>query len=292
MPQTARLLAALRPALLILLTAWTGAAWAGPREQIVWTVRDMPPFNIADGPLKGQGIADRMLDLVRDSMPQYEHINARVNRARANQILSSNALACDPGLLWSRERAELMYFSIPALGLLTNGIMVREPQLVELAPFIQAGEFDLRAFLADGRYTLGTLVERSYGKVIDAELKRANPDRLVVHHGNSASLSLLRMLQHERLTAVLGYWPEARYLAENNGIALEQLRFYSVKGVPTYQLAYITCSKTPQGLQAIQAINQKLRGLREGPIIELYARWLNEPTRAAYLKAAKSFFKQ
>lgn len=292
MPQTARLLAALRQVLLILLAAWAGAARAEPREEIIWTVRDMPPFNIMDGPQKGQGIADRMLELVRDSMPQYQHINARVNRARANQMLNGNALACDPGLLWSKERAEIMYFSIPALGLLTNGIMVREHQLVELAPFIQAGEFDLRAFLADGRYTLGTLVERSYGQVIDAELKRANPDRLMVHHGNSASLSLLRMQQHERLTALLGYWPEARYLAENNGIDLEQLRFYSVKGVPTYQLAYITCSKTPQGLKAITAINQELRGLREGRIVDLYARWLDEPTRVAYLKATKVFFKR
>ncbi|MES2821203.1 MAG: TIGR02285 family protein [Pseudomonadota bacterium] len=292
MPLIARLLAALPQVLLILLAAWSGVTRAEPREQIVWTVRDMPPFNILEGPLKGQGIADRLLELIRGSMPQYEHVNTRVNRARANQMLNGNVLACDPGLLWSKERAQIMHFSIPTMGLMTNGVVIRKQQEAELAAFVQADGFDLQAFIADERYSLGTLVERSYGPVIDAELARAEPDRLLVHHGNNASLSLLRMQQHGRLTAVLGYWPEVRYLADNDGIDLEQLRFYSVKGVPTYQLAYITCSKTPQGLKAIAAINQQLLGLREGQIIDLYARWLDEPTRVAYLEAAKRFFKQ
>jgi uncharacterized protein (TIGR02285 family) len=282
----------LRRLALLALCALAASPAHAEKPRLIWTIRDMPPFNILEGPLKNQGIADRMLALLMADLPQYEHVLSVANRARATQILNSGVLTCDPGLLWSKEREATMYFSIPTLGILTNGVVVRKADEPDLAPFIQKGEFDLSAFLADGRYTLGTLVERSYGKVIDAELKQANPKNLVVHHGTDATLSLLRMQQHQRLNAVLGYWPELRYQSENAGVPLDALNFYPVKGVPTYQLAYVTCSKTPEGLEAIKAINASVRRLREGEVIDLYAQWLDGTTREAYLKAAKGFFNE
>jgi len=278
--------------LLAACALWTFCAHAESKPRLIWTIRDMPPFTILEGPLKGKGIADRMLALLQADLPQYEHVVSVANRARANQILSSGTLTCDSGLLWSKEREQMMYFSIPTLGILTNGVVVRKVDEEKLAPFINNGEFDLAAFIADGRYNLGTLVERSYGKVIDAELARAKPGTIVVHHGTDATLSLLRMQQHQRLSVVLGYWPELRYQGENAGVTLEALNFYPVKGVPTYQLAYVTCSKTAEGLQAIKAINASVRRLREGEVVDLYAQWLDGATRKAYLKAAKGFFKE
>ncbi|MEN0105982.1 MAG: TIGR02285 family protein [Pseudomonas sp.] len=277
---------------LLALCVFTALPAAAEKPRLIWTIRDMPPFTILEGPLQQQGIADRMLKLLTADMPQYEHIFSVANRARATQILNSGVLTCDPGLLWSKEREQSMYFSIPTMGILTNGVVVRKVDEEALAAFIQKGEFDLAAFLADGRYTLGTLVERSYGKVIDAELKQANPKNLVIHHGIDATLSLLRMQQHQRLNAVLGYWPELRYQSENAGVPMDALNFYPVKGVPTYQLTYVTCSKTPEGLEAIKAINASVRRLREGEVIDLYAQWLDGATRTAYLKAAKGFFKE
>lgn len=282
----------LRRLALLALCAFAALPAYAEKPRLIWTIRDMPPFNILEGPLKGQGISDRMLGLLMADLPQYEHVLSVANRARATQILTSGVLTCDPGLLWSKEREQMMYFSIPTLGILTNGIVLRKADEAELSRFIHKGEFDLSAFLADGHYTLGTLVERSYGKVIDAELKQANPKNLVIHHGTDATLSLLRMQQHQRLSAVLGYWPELRYQSENAGVPLDALNFYPVKGVPTYQLTYVTCSKTPEGLEAINAINASVRRLREGEAIGLYAQWLNGATREAYLNAAKGFFNE
>lgn len=262
------------------------------KPRLVWTIRDMPPFNILEGPLKGKGIADRMLVLLMADLPQYEHVITVANRARSTQILTSGVLSCDPGMLWSKEREHIMYFSIPTLGILTNGVAVRKADEPAMAPFVQQGEFDLAAFLGDGRYTIGTLVERSYGKVIDAELKRAKPSTLVVHHGTDATLSLLRMQQHRRLDAVLSYWPEMRYQSQEANVPLDALDYYPVKGVPAYQLGYVSCSKTPEGLEAINAINASVRRLREGEVIDLYAQWLDGATREAYLKAAKGFFNE
>jgi len=286
LPSVPRLLLAT----LSFLTALSVHAEGKPR--IVWTVRDMPPFSILEGPRKGQGVVDKMLALLRTDMPQYEHILSVANRARANQMVNNGVLTCDPGMLWSEERAKQLYFSIPTLGILTNGVVVRKADEAELAPFIKGGEFDLASFIQDSRYTLGTLVERSYGQQIDAALKQAKPNVLVVHHGIEATLSLLRMQQHQRLTAVLGYWPELHYQGEAAGISLNDLSFYSVQGVPTYQMGYVACTRSPEGLQAIKDINLTVRRLREGEVIKLYADWLDGATRDAYLKAAKGFFNE
>lgn len=268
------------------------ACAAAPEPLITWTVRDMAPFNIMEGPLKGQGIADVMLGLLQQRLPQYRHLNSRVNRARANQMLARDTLTCDSGVLWSKEREQFMYFSIPTLGVVTNGVVVRQELESEIQPYLHDGKIDLAGFLADPHFRLGVLVERSYGPLIDATLHAVPPERLQVHHGNNALGSLLQMQQHGRISALLGYWPEVRYLAETDGVDVSHLRFYPVQGMPSYLLAYVGCSKTPEGKQAIEAINSVIRDLRGDELIELYARWLDGPTREAYLKDAKGFFEK
>ncbi|MDU9412429.1 TIGR02285 family protein [Pseudomonas sp. zfem005] len=285
--------ARLRRALLgCALLGAAGACLAEPAPLITWTVRDMAPFNIMEGPLKGQGIADRMLGLLQQRLPQYRHLNSRVNRARANQMFARDTLTCDAGVLRTQEREQLMYFSIPTLGVVTNGVVVRQEREAQMRPFLHDGKIDLAAFLADPHQRLGVLVERSYGPAIDATLHAAPPERLLVHHGNNALGSLLQMQEHGRISALLGYWPEVRYLAETEGMEVSNLRFYPVQGMPSYLLAHVGCSKTPEGKKAIEAINQVIRELRGEELIQLYARWLDGPTREAYLKDAKGFFEK
>lgn len=281
----------LRCLLVLALTLLANLALAAEsKPRLVWMIRDLPPFNILQGPLKNEGIADNMLRLLQARLPQYNHVLAVANQARAKQMLSSGALICDSGMLKSPEREEIMYFSIITLGLQTNGVMIRRQQEQELAPFIDNGQFDLPAFIATDQYSLGTLVGRSYGPQIDAELAQLKADKLVVHYGIEASRSLLRMQQHGRITAVLGYGPELRYNGELEQMDLDQLSFYPIKGAPPYLMGYVGCSKTPQGLEAIQRINKAVRELRQGEIVQLYANWLDKRSRAAYLEAAKGFF--
>ena len=285
--------ARLRRALLgCALLGAAGVCLAEPAPLITWTVRDMAPFNIMEGPLKGQGIADHMLGLLQQRLPQYRHLNSRVNRARANQMFARDTLTCDAGVLRTQEREQLMYFSIPTLGVVTNGVVVRQEREAQVRPFLHDGKIDLAAFLADPHQRLGVLVERSYGPLIDATLHAAPPERLLVHHGNNALGSLLQMQEHGRISALLGYWPEVRYLAETEGMEVSHLRFYPVQGMPSYLLAHVGCSKTPEGKKAIEAINEVIRELRGEELIQLYARWLDGPTREAYLKDAKGFFEK
>jgi uncharacterized protein (TIGR02285 family) len=95
-----------------------------------------------------------------------------------------------------------------------------------------------------------------------------------------------------RLQLLLGYRPEIRYQARQQGIAEEELQFYPIRGTGKYLSGYIGCTNTPQGRQAIVEINQLLRALPRDHLSEAYAGWLDSQSRSDYLQAAKTFFEQ
>lgn len=281
-----------RGSVLALLTAlaWALPSSAEAKDTLIWLLRDLPPLSIFEGPQKGQGAIDLLRPLLDAAMPEYEHASLRVNRARAMQMLADPSFTCDPMLLWTAERTKTIVFSIPSLGQISNGLVVRQADRALIAPFVQDGQVDLAALLANDRLKVGIVAERSYGPVIDNLLKQTPPERLAPHYGNDALGSLLQMQRLGRLTALLGYWTEIRYQALQQGMVTEDLAFYPVKGVEKYQFIRIGCSDTAQGRAAITHINQILRELRQHQLLDFYVQWLDPQQRDAYREDAKQFF--
>ncbi|WP_248794691.1 TIGR02285 family protein [Pseudomonas sp. MWU13-2105] len=280
-----------RPALaLLVLLACALSTAAQAKDTLIWLLRDLPPLSIFDGPQKGQGAIDQLRPLLDAAMPEYEHTSMRVNRARAMQMLAEPSFTCDPMLLWTAERTKTIVFSIPSLGQVSNGLVVRQADRALIAPFVQDGQVDLAALLASERLKLGIVAERSYGRLIDDLLKQTPTERLAPHYGNDALGSLLQMQRLGRLTALLGYWTEIRYQAQQQGIVTEDLAFYPIKGVDKYQFIRVGCSNTEQGRTAITHINQILRELRQHQLLDFYVQWLDPQQRDAYREDAKQFF--
>ncbi|MCU1763306.1 TIGR02285 family protein [Pseudomonas sp. 14P_8.1_Bac3] len=267
-------------------------AMAQPKDTMIWLLRDLPPLTIFEGPEKGQGVIDQLLPLLIDGMPQYRHALMRVNRARALQMLHEPSLTCDAALNKSKERERWIAFSIPVFRAMSNGLAVRRVDHEVIAPFLHDGEVDLAALLASGHEQLGIVAERNYGEYLDALLKQAPRDALTLHYGNDALGSLLQMQRLGRLRFLLGYRPEIRYQAEQQGIAEDELQFYPIRGAEKFLSGYIGCSDTPQGRQAIAEINALLRKLPRERLSEAYAAWLDPESRDAYLKESRTYFEQ
>ncbi|APC15756.1 hypothetical protein BLL42_08435 [Pseudomonas frederiksbergensis] len=264
---------------------------AQAKDTLIWLLRDLPPLTIFDGPQKSQGVIDRFLPVLIASMPEYQHTTFRVNRARGMQMLLEPSFTCDPSLLWSPERAKHITYSIAAYRVLGNGIVIRHADRGALAPFIIDNSVDLAQLLAHQDKKLGVVAERSYGQVVDRLLQRAPSNSLSAHYGNDALGSLLQMQRLGRLTALLGYWPEIRYQAQQQGISPDELEFYAIRGTDKYQSIHIACSDTEQGRQAITHINTILRGPGQTRLVELYAQWLDPQMRSEYLEDARKFFR-
>ena len=275
------------------LAAMLASGWSVPASAegtLIWLLRDLPPLTIFEGPGKGQGALDQLLPILIGHLPEYRHQVMHVNRARGMQMLREPTLTCDPSLLWTAERARYIVFSRQAFVVVSNGITIRQSQQDALAAFIVDGQFDLQAFFDAPKARVGAIAERSYGAVIDERLKQADTHKLALHYGNDALGSLLQMQRLGRLEAVLGYWPEIRYHAMQQGIATEDLSFYPIKGTAPYQRTYIGCSDTPQGREAMERINQVLLSLPLAQVQQSYAAWLDPAMREHYLRDNPSFF--
>jgi uncharacterized protein (TIGR02285 family) len=277
-------------AIFLCLAGQAPSTLAQPKETLVWLKRDLPPLFIFEGPKKGQGVIDQLLSTLIAGMPQYQHSVMKVNRARGLQMLHEPSLTCDAALNWSKERERWIAFSIPVFRAMSNGLAVWRVDREVLTPFIKEGEVDLAALLATGSVTLGIIAERNYGEFLDSQLKQAPPKALTLHYGNNALGSLLQMQRLGRLQLLLGYRPEIRYQAQQQGIAEDELQFYPIRGTGKYLSGYIGCTDTPLGRQAIIEINQLLRTLPRDHLSEAYAAWLDPESRNEYLQASKEFF--
>ncbi len=274
-----------------LLTSLPGTASA--RETLIWLLRDFPPLTIFSGPLAGQGAIDKLMPELTARMPEYDHQIMHVNRARGTQMLNDpDVFACDPTLLWTPERDKTMLFSIPSYATPSNGVTIERSRHALFAPFIDAdGRLDLAALLASDSVDVGIVGERSYGPVIDKVLRETTrPKRLILHYGNTAVGSMLEMERLDRFQAIISYWPEARFHAQQQGIPLDALEFLPVKGVPKYQFAHIACSKTEKGRAAMEIINREMRVLRVTRLIGFYAEWMVK--KEEYLRDAQTFFEE
>lgn len=267
-------------------------SWAQAKPTLIWLLRDLPPLTIFEGPKKGQGVIDQLMPMLIAGMPQYEHSLMRVNRARGLQMLHEASFTCDPSLIYSKERAQWIAFSIPAFRAVSNGVVIRRQDAEVLTPFLVDGEVDLAAYLASGEKKIGVVAERSYGEVIDNLLRQAPSDALTRHYGNDALSNLLSMQRLGRLQAVLGYWSEIRYQAHQADIAENELQFLPIRGTGKYISGHVGCSDTTQGRQAIKEINQLLRTLPHDHLNQLYADWLDPDMRPDYLEQARIFFQQ
>lgn len=271
-----------------LLGGWSLSAQA--EDTLTWLLRDLPPMTIFEGPQKNQGALDQLLPLLMEHLPEYRHQVMHVNRARGIQMLRAQSLTCDPSLLWTPERAQYVVFSAQAFVTVSNGVTIQRSHQAAMAAYIVEGQFDLQAFLKSHTARIGATAERSYGPAVDEQLKHADPHTLALHYGNDALGSLLQMQRLGRLEAVLGYPPEIRYHAQQQGIAAHDLLFFPIKGSAPYQRTHIACSNTPQGRQAMQRIDQALGEIPLEQVQQSYASWLDPVMREQYLSDNPSFF--
>jgi len=260
------------------------------KDTLTWLMRDLPPSTIYSGPLEGKGAVDRLMPLLIARMPQYDHVLMRVNRARGMQMLQNGSFTCDPTLLWTAERARTIAFSIPIYAIPSNGLVIRRAQRALFTPFITEGQLDLPALLESKTVRIGIVAERSYGPDADQALQLAPPESLSGHFGNDAIGSMLQMERLGRLQGLISYWPEARYLAQEQGIDPADLDFLPIGHMPKYQFGHIGCANTEQGREAIEVINREMRVLRRSDLIGFYAEWLDPKMRLDYIEDAKVFF--
>lgn len=253
-------------------------------SEISWYVYPLPPLYIPDGPGKGEGKGDGILDLALQrhlipALPAYQHKLVHVPLKRLELKLKEATNACALGLFKNAEREKTMVFSTPFFAQIPPGAMIPRAQIAQLRPYLGAGDkLNLSKLLEDEVLTVGVQSGRSYGAAIDELLLVHKAKKnIFINSAPNAAKSLFQMNAMGRVNLMLGFPYEANFLNSRDSADFIDLKFYTLQEQPAYLLGYAACSQSPSGEQAIQQINTVLarREILEA-VAAYYEGWLPE----------------
>lgn len=261
------------------------------KETLAWMEAVAPPFFIHEGPYKGQGYEDLITDILKESLPQYEHKHMQANISRHYQQWKQGENACSVGMFKTPERLDFTYFSIPSVFTLPTVLIIHKDRF---EAFGGQKMVNLAEILKEGKLVVGRSNNRSYGIEFDTALNTyGNSKNIFKYEGPELSLNLFKMLQAGRIDALPGLPEEAMYLAETMGIR-DQIMTLAVEenqGNKESWLSYVACSKTEWGKKAIEAINKALIELRPTEKYRAaYERWLDPSSIEGYRKLYQEEF--
>jgi len=262
----------------------------GAETSVVWMEADFPPGYILKGPDKGQGYEDIMTRILQENLRGYRHDRLLGNLARMNHEFKMKKNVCNVALFKTPERQKIMYFSIPSTFTLPNRLIIPAKNV---AKFGGSEMVKLDEILKSG-LRVGVSRGRSYGKNIDAVLKRYNTRKnLFVHSGKDVFQSLLKMMLADRLDCLLGPPEEAVYMAKKMSVEDQVASLTLKESTGNYDewLGYVACSKTEWGNRFINKINRIL--LEKRPTTKYrgaYEKWLDRNSIPMYRKLYKEAF--
>ncbi|MFD2263538.1 hypothetical protein ACFSM5_11615 [Lacibacterium aquatile] len=269
-------------ALLVALLAVSPQIAAEALPEITWIVPVFPPATIATagGSVGGLGYADRALALVIQRTPEFDHKIQRVNLARFVLLAEKQDGICNPALLMTPDREQILVFSDPAYPTLGHRLITTAKGAEKIRPLLSKnGALKLDDLEALPDLMIGHGRTRVFGVEIDAFLRRMDERRLT-YDVNSTSTAI-RMLSLQRIDYTFATPVEAGYyLQQDDQSADTMLTSFAVEGVPHLMEGRFACSKGPIGHEMIARINALI------PTAEFkkswwpaYEGWLDENAR-------------
>ena len=242
-------------------------------DEITWLPMAFPPFYIAEGPDRGQGIADVVTRRLQAHLDGYVHREEVAEPAAIMARMKAGDRVCSAAYIRTPDRERVLAFSLPDLILPPNGITIRRDALPR---FGGGGPVSLERLLADRQLKVAVAVGRSYGPALDALLERHKSSPHVYwRRGDDIYGSLFDMLAKGSVDYVIGYPYEALYFARQRGIA-DQVVNLPVRELPDYTFAHVVCPKNAWGQQVIAEIDEALRQERGKPEYrQAIERWLD-----------------
>ncbi len=249
---------------------------------IQWWDIVLPPFHIAEGIHKGEGIKDNILKLLREEMPDIKQPRIFSSPTRLLYMIENETNICNPSMKKTPKREECMYFSIPCIFLPGVGITIRKNDY----PLFTSKKPSLNTLLNNSQLKLGDQLNRKYGKGIDPLLNKYQDAKHIYKTKDRLGYEkLVEMMLLNRFDYVLGYAVEFGYIGQKLG-KLDQLQFLPLQEARPYTISYIACSKTDEGKKMIKRINKILIQNRPTERYRSFTeKWLDKDLIPEYRKA-------
>lgn len=261
-------------------------------KMINWIVVDYPPYYILEGDLTGQGRDELVIDLVSANLVGYQFKRHVMPASRAVKALGKDdGVYCMASLYRNKEREAFISFTDEYSTLGLSPAIAMRKAMVDKLQLPSSEAVSLTRLIMQNGLTLGTTLNRSFGKEIDEIISLSPEQQISARAGRDTLESLTYMLLKGRVDIILGYPSEHTYLKTvmDKQDELLQLTVSEVKAVAK---GYIGCTKSVEGEAAVKAINSVLSKVNQSEQFQsVMLRWLPKhmsPILTPYLSTNKS----
>jgi len=247
------------------------------RETVVWLQTDWAPHQIVDGPFAEQGTFDLLHKRLTTLLPQYQHELRLSSLGRIeSSFLNTSETVCTTGALYTEERANTRYYSLPAA--IGSGFAINyvAGSMVEQAVDEQL-QLDLRTIAQNPELLGAYQPNRHYPEVVLEAIK--NPESNLLASAFTSELNAAALLISKRVDYVIEY-PERIQFYQRALQSGAEIHSAAMLEATPYSVSHITCNKTALGKRLTADINQVLPELwLADDYAELLFFWLDQNAR-------------
>lgn len=246
-----------------------------------WLAPEYAPMMVKEGPQQGRGYIERALrEVLVPGMPLFEHRIETASPPRVELEMQRSPNACTLAIRKTPQRLQRYLFSDVMLRHLPVGIVLRRADADKLPPErVDGGEYLLARALSQG-LRLGLIGMRAHGPVIDSLIEAYPQSVSKIQLSNGSQAVLTMVAQGHGLDAALAYDFEAAYFEQLRPDLQGRLAWMPVREQSESLLAFLACSRSPEGAKAIAEINRVLQAPGNHERIQtMYEEWLGEAAR-------------
>lgn len=265
-----------------------------PPDEILWYRAYFPPVTIPSGADAERGFFDHVMNFIIGNLPEYKHLQRTANFKRIISEMKKGGNSCCPSLYKTNAREEFTSFSIPAVVVLPNGLIITEKNKDKVRPYLnKEGKVSLTRLLEDQRLTLGISNGRIYSGGIDEVLQEyEGKANIYTRSGADVFKGLLSMLFLGRIDYTIGYPTEAKYFSKEQ-MEYKKYVFYPIEeNRISFTLGYFGCPRTDWGDEVIRKVDAILQENRDKEkFLSFYEEWLDDSTKPMYRSIVSDYFK-
>lgn len=255
-------------------------------QVINWLVYDLPPYEIINGPFKGQGAADGLRKIVMEQLPQYQHRTPiLVNDDRMMRLFEKENV-CHTAIIRAPKYESSMYLSIGLI--MANTHVIQTTRANYKRNFANQKSTSLDDLLNKTNLKFGRL-SRSLGPEIDKVIA-VNGDNKNIFLRSSfyTDQGLVKMLFKGRIDYFIDLPSQGMYWNALN--PKQQVHMIPIDEVEKkYVVGRVACTKNAWGKKVIEQVNQQMAERRLDPnyINSLVFRWIPEQMREDFISNYK-----
>jgi uncharacterized protein (TIGR02285 family) len=264
------------------------AVHASTNQTISWAHYHFPPVYIESGEHRGQGIADKIIELLQKEMPSYQHQSYSSSFTRIMRSFGGKGVVCT-GMNKTAAREQKVIFSQAAVMYPSHTLSYLKSRKQELESnnnvSLVAGLSLASLLNSESLDRFGVTLNRSYNPRIN-KLIEGHQEKVHTFEMSTSMSSIFKQLNFQRISFTIEYPIVTFYWQQKLGLQ-EEISSVPLQDSSAGFVAYIACSRNEAGATAIKEINEILKKHRPSPshrgIVE---RWLPPemivPYRALY----------